>query len=364
MRARAVTPGTLPCALVTPDELTPEFFTTVLGARVVGVDRVPVGTGQMGASFRCRLRYEGDPRSPDLPSTVVAKLPSLDEQSRLTGTSTGTYEREVHFYRELQHTVDVRAPRCYHADSDSVTGGFVLVLEDLAPAVQGDQIVGCSIDQARLALGELAALQAPRWGDPALDGYEWLARRAPGDADQLQALYQAVWPGFVARYEHRIEPAGLALGERLGGALVAWLDRCREPFTVTHGDYRLDNMMFGTPAGGHPLAVVDWQTVGHGPGAADLSYFLGASLLVADRRVHERDLVAHYHADLVRRGVTGWSPDECWADYRLYTFAGVVMAVVASMIVTQTERGDEMFVAMATRHLRHAMDLDAAALLA
>ena len=173
-----------------------------------------------------------------------------------------------------------------------------------------------------------------------------------------------MWPGFVARYAHHIEPEGLALGEQLGAALPTWLDHRREPFTVTHGDYRLDNMMFGTPAGGHPLAIVDWQTVGHGPAAADLSYFLGASLLVDDRRAHERDLVAHYHADVVRRGVRGWSLDECWEDYRLYTFAGVVMAVVASMIVTQTERGDEMFVAMATRHLRHAMDLDAASLLA
>ena len=364
MRVRVVTAGTLPCAPVTPDELTPEFFTTVLGAPVVAVDPLRVGTGQMGASFRCRLTYDGGEPRDGMPSTVVAKLPSLDEQSRLTGTSTGTYEREVRFYRELQHTVDVCAPRCYHADSDPVTGGFVLVLEDLAPAVQGDQIDGCSVDQARLALSELAALHAPRWGDPTLDEHEWLARRAPGDAEQLQGLYQAVWPGFVARYEHRIEPDGLALGERLGADLVTWLDHRREPFTVTHGDYRLDNMMFGTPAGGHPLAVVDWQTVGHGPGTADLSYFLGAGLLAHDRRLHERDLVAYYHADLVRRGVVGWSLEDCWEDYRLYTFAGVVMAVVASMIVTQTERGDEMFVAMATRHLGHAMDLDAASLLA
>ena len=39
------------------------------------------------------------------------------------------------------------------------------------------------------------------------------------------------------------------------------------------------------------------------------------------------------------------------------------MAVVASMIVSQTERGDDMFMAMATRHLRHAIDLDAMAML-
>ena len=123
-------------------------------------------------------------------------------------------------------------------------------------------------------------------------------------------------------------------------------------------------MMFGTDQGGYPLAVVDWQTPGHGPGAADLSYFLGAGLLTDQRRAHERELVAYYHGELVRRGVADWSVDECWEAYRLYAFAGVVMAVVASMIVTQTVRGDDMFMAMATRHLRHAIDLDAWALLA
>ena len=56
--------------------------------------------------------------------------------------------------------------------------------------------------------------------------------------------------------------------------------------------------------------------------------------------------------------------DECWEAYRLYAFAGVVMAVVASMIVSQTERGDDMFMATAERHLRHALDLDSLALFA
>jgi aminoglycoside phosphotransferase (APT) family kinase protein len=60
------------------------------------------------------------------------------------------------------------------------------------------------------------------------------------------------------------------------------------PRAVQHGDYRLDNMLFGTAEGGHPLAVVDWQTVVWGPPAFDASYFLGAGLPVDDRRRHER----------------------------------------------------------------------------
>ncbi len=352
---------------MTPEELTPAFLTEVLGTAVVEVAVTRVGTGQVGASYRCRLAYldqaDGDGDGDAQPATVVVKLPSPDEQSRATGTSLRNYEREVRFYQHLRTSVDVTTPHCHHADWDPVGGGFVLVLEDLAPAEQGDQIAGCTLEQARLALTELAALHAPRWDDESLHDIEWLGRRMPGDAEALQQLYLMLWPGFVARYEHRLSAEELAVGDELGGLLTRWIDLRDGPYTVTHGDYRLDNMMFGTAAGGRPLAVVDWQTPGHGPGTADLSYFLGAGLLVDDRRANERALVAGYHRELVRRGVAGWGLDECWEGYRLQSFSGVVMAVVASMIVSQTERGDDMFMAMATRHLRHAIDLDAMAML-
>ncbi len=35
------------------------------------------------------------------------------------------------------------------------------------------------------------------------------------------------------------------------------------------------------------------------------------------------------------------------------------MAVIASMMVVRTERGDEMFLTMARRHARHAIDMKA-----
>jgi len=55
--------------------------------------------------------------------------------------------------------------------------------------------------------------------------------------------------------------------------------------------------------------------------------------------------------------------DECYRDYVRATFAGLIMAVGASMLVERTERGDKMFMAMAERHAQHALDLDAIATL-
>src|SRR5439155_9185706 len=110
-------------------------------------------------------------------------------------------------------------------------------------------------------------------------------------AQQTQALYQGVWSGFVDRYGGALDAAQVALAERFGAALARWSGERQGPSTVVHGDYRLDNMLFGSATGGYPVAVVDWQTCAHGPGASDASYFLGAGLPVDVRRRHQRDLL-------------------------------------------------------------------------
>ena len=59
-----------------------------------------------------------------------------------------TYETEVAFYRDLALTVDISRPRCHFAEVRSGTADVVLVMEDIAPAEQGDQIAGCTVRQA------------------------------------------------------------------------------------------------------------------------------------------------------------------------------------------------------------------------
>ena len=90
--------------------------------------------------------------------------------------STLTYETEVAFYRDLADTVDVSCPHCYFAEVESGTADVVVVMEDVAPAEQGDQIAGCTVEQAMLAIDEAARLHGPRWGDPTLQELAWLDR--------------------------------------------------------------------------------------------------------------------------------------------------------------------------------------------
>ena len=129
------------------------------------------------------------------------------------------------------------------------------------------------------------------------------------------------------------------------------------PSCLVHGDFRLDNVLFGIDGGAPPVTVVDWQTARLGSGPADVAYFVGAGLLPHDRRRYETDLLGHYVEALAERGVVA-DRQSIEDAYRVGTTSGYIMAVIASQIVEQTERGDRMFVAMASRHAGQIVDAD------
>ena len=272
------------------------------------------------------------------------------------------YEREVNFYLHIAPTVDIRVARCFHAEWDADTGDFVVLMEDLSPAAQGNQLTGCGTDQARTAVLELAKLHGPRWGDASLDDIEWLSRRSPQDSQQLAMLWSMFLPGFMNTFGKYLSADAAELLERFGPLIAGWVDGRESPNTVTHGDYRLDNLMFATSAGGAPIAAVDWQTPGHGLGITDVSYFLGAGVLPDVRRAIERELVDQYGQALAGYGVSV-DADDLWTQYRRDAYAGIVMSVIASQIVGTSERSEAMFAAMATRGAQHALDLDSESLL-
>ena len=76
------------------------------------------------------------------------------------------------------------------------------------------------------------------------------------------------------------------------------------------------------------------------------------------RRAHEDRMLAAYHEEMNRLGVE-ISADQVRADYVYGTFQGPSITMLGSLAVGQTDRGDEMFTAMARRHARHALDLEA-----
>lgn len=349
--------GSAPSICAAPEAVTSAWLSAVLtyagyDCEVVDFDAANVGTGQVGQNVRFTLRYGRGTG----PASIVGKFASDDPESRQTGIALLNYLREVRFYQQLGPTLDIQTPKMLFTDIEPESHDFVLMMEDLAPAQQGDQLRGCGADEAALALAELSRLHGPRWNDPALMTIEWLGGTGEEDGGTvLRGLWDSAFPGFLSRYTQRLGPAEVECARELAGRMERYAGRRTGPRTVTHGDYRLDNMMFGGP---YPLAVVDWQSPGLGLGTADAAYFMGTGLEAPERRACERELVRDYHLRLQEYGVADYGFEDCWLDYRRSSFAGLVMAVVASMIVGQTARGDEMFMTMARRSAAMALDLD------
>ncbi|MEQ8379200.1 phosphotransferase [Parvibaculum sp.] len=357
---------TLDLPIVGSAAVTPEWMTGVLrkaghDVTVASLAGKRVGTGQVGESVRFTLSYKGDAKG--APTTVVGKFPSSDPESRATGVNFGNYIREVNFYRELADSAGLTTPVCLHADVDPETSDFVLIMEDLAPAVPGDQMKGTTVAEAALVLEEAAKFHASHWNDEALDNVEWLFETKAAPKRTQPDLIKVLWQGFRERYGDRIPADCVEIGEAITRNYEFFKDGYDGPKCLTHNDYRPDNMMFGTAEGGYPIAVVDWQSVGYGCCMADVSYFLSGALKREERLAHEDELLGTYHRRLGELGVTGYSHDEMMKHYALYSFSLFNMAFTASMIVERTERGDNMFFQMLRGGADHVLDTGALELL-
>jgi len=348
-----------------PDAVTPQWLTECLrraghaGADVRAFRATRIGTGQIGLCVRYELELAA--HAPGVPRTLIGKFPSDDPTSRATGVQLRNYLKEVSFYRELQGRLDISTPRCYFAEIVGEGPEFALLLEDLAPATQGDQLAGCEAEVARAAVLELVGLHAPSWNRAEFRGVDWIGEPDAEGRAQLQAFYQTLLPGFLDRYGARLatDEADIiaAVGEASAGPLF---DGLGSPYSLVHVDYRLDNLLIDRRTAPPRIAVVDWQSITLGSPLSDVAYFLGAGLLPEHRRPVEESIVRAYHDALLARGIADYPWERCWQDYRRGTFAGFGVTVIASMLVQQTDRGDDMFTAMARRHSRHALDLGAA----
>ena len=178
-----------------------------------------------------------------------------------------------------------------------------------------------------------------------------------------QALLTQLLPVFLERYGDRVAPEHQEVCRRFIASLDGWVADRRPPLGLVHGDYRLDNMLFGAADAPRRFVTVDWQTVCWGPVMTDLSYFLGSSLTVEDRREHAETLVREYYDALHAHGVRGFGWDDCWRGYRRESFLGLLMTVAPAVLVERTERGDEMFMTSVARYAQQVLDLDALELL-
>ena len=337
-----------------PAAVSAEWLNGILGDCESLVEQVtwgPIGTGQVGDSVRFFLTH-ADGSS----STLAAKFPAEDEKSRATASMLGLYAKEVQFYQHIAPSLSARMPRTHHAQMDETGTQYILLFEDLGPARIGNQLDGCTIEDAREAIKQAAAVHGGTWEKNEIIDADWLRTPEPV-VQQINALYPQAQSTFRERYADTLEPEFMQLCQALAGLPDLGAARLSPPQCVVHGDFRLDNLLFDVKGGAEAIAVLDWQTVVAGRAMTDIGYFMGTGIGDTLRGAHEDELLDLYCREMDAHGVN-LTRNDIWREYRIGALHGLFTAVFSAAFVERTERGDANFLSMARGACALALEHD------
>lgn len=207
-------------------------------------------------------------------------------------------ERALRFHRAVGPHVAGSVPACLGGLVDPFGDTGILLLEDVAPAEQGDVLAGCSAPQAlaavrslarihavsRVATGDEHAEEAPRWEATVATAEVWedrlsaAATRFPG----------VLTPPLVDRL-HGLSRTMESAIDSLQRSEACWI----------HGDAHLDNVLFRPDC---TAVVLDWSDASIGPAAVDLARLLTEGVNTGAQSELATELITGYANELDARG--------------------------------------------------------------
>ena len=378
----------------TADGFDAAWFTLAIGSRYGGVvtnvttEIIGEGVGFLGELHRCTLTWEGEIEAPP---SVIVKIPSKIAKNRSLGEGLLVYEREIRVYSEMSGDLGIPMPKFIWADYDPnplpwletlftflfrklPVGGvsrvldlllfvgaksprrYLLIMEDINDARPPSQIQGGSMDDALVGLDLLAHFHAHNWNETERrDAHPiiWSVGHLP---KVVQASYRRNRTAFVERF-----------GALIGEEVVAKMDEVQEqlpelcrrmernPWTLCHGDYRLDNLMFRSDG---RTTVLDWQGLAWGRPGWEVAYFI-TTALEPHHRAEEQTMLSRYHETLVTAGVSNYSFDDLLEDV---TVSKAILAhrMVAGddLLDTEIEQADSDFIEVIVKRVVGWVDLN------
>lgn len=323
---------TLPVALRSADDLTPEILTMLLRRHD---PNVIVATAELGHTWQgttSHLHLDVTYANPEttLPTHLFVKtqlgtvhdLPAaVDASLSQGGGGTVLLDDETRFYRELRADLDVETMTTYFAEHLDGPSQFLIVAEDitLRGAQVPDAVAGLTVEQVDELLTTLSHVHAPFWNSPRLrdeGDLSWLNHPTTGKfAEFLRANgFDIIRMFLELPYKRALLDA---TGEDADSMEAAFWQlqahMAEDPMTLLHGDPHPRNT-YTLPDG--RMGVLDWQLVRRGSWAHDVGYALIGALTPQLRRAHERELLDGYRGRLGDAGVTVPDREHMWTAYR------------------------------------------------
>lgn len=356
MHAQVIETIALPDSI---DGIDKEWLNSALEAwdqpfRITACERLDVA--HMNAT-RARYCLEYD-RDLGLPTRLILKGGFEDHSERMAAI----LQWEAKFYSQIAPTVSLELPAVYWAGIDPGGWRAAVLMEDLTArdVTFRRAQAPLNFDEVRRRLEMLATLHAQTWNSAKLlPGGEW--DWVPYRFSEWQWAYTDYYLS-PERWRFYVEsPRGAAVSTQFHDAI--WLRNAmrrldelvdEDDFCLTHGDTHLGNLYVatdGTPGFFDPTVVRSaWWT--------EVSYHIGCSLDLADRRRWEAALVAHYVDALERAGGPRLAFDHAWLRYRQGLLFGYFVFII-NETQFQTEATNTAY---ATRFAAAMVDHDTKAL--
>ena len=280
--------------------LTPEWLTTQLQKAGV-LDRGTVLSIDSGDrhSYTASMQRLSLQYSPDAPSTAPSRLiikqnirqPELDFHQQIAPRTKGDY-----------------LLRCYAAGIEGNTR--YLLMDDLTDTHEEPiDTLPQPISTCEKLVDILADFHTQWWGytEPTEDVIGFVQQQAANGFAQ-----------FVDTLGDRLSEQRRGWLERVLAAPPRHMDRLtrNEQITLVHGDPHYWNFLYPrTPDG--QIYLLDWAVWHRNLPTSDICYQI-TQLCSPERRARiEQPLVRRYHEQLQARGISGYTWDQCWQDYRL-----------------------------------------------
>jgi aminoglycoside phosphotransferase (APT) family kinase protein len=332
-------------------------------SQLISVRQEPMGAGVGMMSAMSRVFLEWDASMPGLPESLVIKLPAENDTNRGVAQQFNLYLKEVNYYRDLCPQIPEISPRIYASRIDD-SHNFYILMQDVSDYRMGNQVEGATLAEAELCIDVLAQLHASFWGK--LDDVEWLPHMSNSEnATNMQLGCAAGWPQLIDLFGQWVpDSINKRKDEYLEKIATLQEGLDKDFITLIHGDFRMDNMLYGQKPEHAPLLIVDFQGPLKGKGMMDISYLFGHSVKTEVRQQHEKALLERYVEGLKQHGITGYAFEQAWDDYRLgILYAWTVAVVIAGTMDPDNDRGFAWMAKMVERNGIAIEDLDCLSLL-
>ncbi len=249
-----------------------------------------------------------------IPTSLMLKVNKFDNEGKF-----------YHFIKDI--AIDLPILQCCNLNELEQKEYFNLLLDDLSQTHEdAGKIIPPSKSRCIMAINSLAKIHAAFWDHSNLEKIvpleNTIAHMLLTFKRKFPMILKRVFEFLDDKISEEQKKVYTFVSSQFPDIKTNRLN-LRKHLTLTHGDAWLGNFLFPKQNKNNHFNpnsqtyIIDWGSWSVGFGPNDLAHMIGLNWHTERRKWLEKDLVKHYHEELVKYGIQDYRWEDCWYDYRL-----------------------------------------------